>query len=283
MHIADLWVVQAFMNQYKSLAIMATICMALEYAFPARLYSFASYLRGARNWAINAGIASCLWWCYIWVTGQLGVKPLVSINLGQILHSDNAVLKFGAGIVSGIVVAMVGDFFYYWMHRAQHAVPFLWRFHAVHHSVRELTTWNCNHHFTEPILSMLMVSLPLALIHIDSGVVPVTVASLITFQHHISHSSTRLGLGPFRRVFGDGRFHRVHHSMELHHWHLNFGFFTTVWDALFRTAYWPKKDEWPDVGLPDVGEPKTVREFLFRPFQTEAATGASAAMTRAIE
>ncbi|MER8562721.1 MULTISPECIES: hypothetical protein [unclassified Mesorhizobium] len=27
------------------------------------------------------------------------------------------------------------------MHRAQHAVPFLWRMHATHHSIRELTAW----------------------------------------------------------------------------------------------------------------------------------------------
>jgi sterol desaturase/sphingolipid hydroxylase (fatty acid hydroxylase superfamily) len=282
MHFSDIWVVQVFLNQFKELTIMATACMAVEYAFPARRYSFGSYVRGARNWVINVTAASLLAQAYLWTTSAIGIKPLISINLGEILHSDNRAIQFFAGGTCGVLVALVGDFFYYWMHRTQHAVPFLWKFHAVHHSVRELTAWNSNHHVTEPLLSIFFILLPLALIHIDSGVVPVTVATLITFQHWLSHSSTRIGLGPLRFIFGDGWFHRIHHSVELHHWNLNFGFFTTLWDTLFRTAYWPKKDEWPDVGLHYVGEPKTVRDFLLRPFQAEAA-GESAAMTRAIE
>ncbi|MER8501687.1 sterol desaturase family protein [Mesorhizobium sp. M0195] len=73
--------------------------------------------------------------------GWLGIKPLVTINFGAFLHSDNAVINTGFAVISGVLVAIAGDFFYYWIHRAQHAVPFLWRMHATHHSIRELTAW----------------------------------------------------------------------------------------------------------------------------------------------
>ena len=44
------------------------------------------------------------------------------------------------------------------------------------------------------------------------------------------------------------------------------GSFTSVWDIVFGTAYMPRRDEWPDTGIEEHDEAKTVREFLFRPF-----------------
>ncbi len=170
-----------------------------------------------------------------------GVKPLVTINFGALLHSDNAILNAGLAILSGVLVAIAGDFFYYWMHRAQHAVPFLWRMHASHHSIRELTAWNCTHYLSEPIVYAVFVALPLALIHFESGIVPVVAMTLISFQIHLVHSSTRINLGHLRYIIGDNKFHRIHHSSDPRHRHRNYGVFTTIWDTIFRTAYWPER------------------------------------------
>ncbi|WP_352893005.1 sterol desaturase family protein [Mesorhizobium sp. M0984] len=87
------------------------------------------------------GWGTFIWHLYGASLGWLGIKPLVTINFGAFLHSDNAVINTGFAVISGVLVAIAGDFFYYWMHRAQHAVPFLWRMHATHHSIRELTAW----------------------------------------------------------------------------------------------------------------------------------------------
>ncbi|ADG20652.1 fatty acid hydroxylase (plasmid) [Paraburkholderia atlantica] len=254
------------LNSFKLVSIFATVCTALELFFPAYRYSVASYLRGARNWAIRIGCGALIWHLYAVGLQWLGVKPLLTVNLSTVLHSDNAVIKTAFAIVSGVVVAIAGDFFYYWMHRAQHAVPFLWRLHATHHSIRELTAWNCNHHISEPVIYALFVALPLALIHFESGVVPAAAMTLITFQAHLSHSSTRINLGPLRYIIGDGQFHRIHHSTQPHHRRRNYGFFTTIWDTIFGTAYWPKRDEWPEVGLRNQPEPLTVRDYFMFPF-----------------
>ncbi|MER8600528.1 sterol desaturase family protein [Mesorhizobium sp. M1339] len=258
--------VQYYLTSLELVVIFATVCAALELTFPAYRYSFASYVGGVRNWIIWLGWGTFIWHLYSASLGWLGIKPLVTINFGALLHSDNAVINTGLAVISGVLVAIAGDFFYYWMHRAQHAVPFLWRMHATHHSIRELTAWNCNHHFSEPLIYAALVSLPLKLIHFESSVVPAVAMTLITFQGHLSHSSTRINLGPLRYIIGDNKFHRIHHSMETHHRHRNYGFFTTIWDTIFLTAYWPKKNEWPKVGLRGQSEPLTVRDSVMFPF-----------------
>ncbi|ARO32526.1 fatty acid hydroxylase protein (plasmid) [Rhizobium etli] len=258
--------IQSFVKSLELVVVFATICAAMEVIFPVFRYSFASYVRGVRNWVIRLGWGALVWRLFAVGLSWLGVKPLITIDFGALLHADNAIINCGFAVLSGVLVAIAGDFFYYWMHRAQHAVPILWRMHATHHSIRELTAWNCNHHISEPLIYAAFVALPLALIHFESGVVPVVAMTLITFQAHLSHSSTRINLGPLRYIIGDNKFHRIHHSIEPHHRHLNYGFFTTIWDTIFRTAYWPKENEWPQVGLRDQSEPLTVRDYVMFPF-----------------
>ncbi|MEM5373343.1 sterol desaturase family protein [Paraburkholderia azotifigens] len=267
MHVADIYqMMQYFVNSFKLVAVFASVCVALELIFPAYRYSFASYVRGVRNWIIRIGFGALIWHLYAAGLQWFGVKPLLTIDFGAMLHSGNTMVGVTMAVLSGVLVAIAGDFFYYWMHRAQHAIPLLWRMHATHHSIRELTAWNCNHHVSEPVVYALFVALPLALIHFDSGFVPAIAMTLISFQAHFSHSSTRLNLGPLRYIIGDGQFHRIHHSMDPHHRRRNYGFFTTIWDTAFRTAYWPERDEWPEVGLRNQSEPHTVRDYVMFPF-----------------
>jgi sterol desaturase/sphingolipid hydroxylase (fatty acid hydroxylase superfamily) len=195
-----------------------------------------------------------------------GIHPLLTIDVGAILHTNNQTLNIAGEIGAGIVVAMIADFFYYWFHRLQHAVPFLWRFHAVHHSIREMGAFNCNHHITEDAFRLPFVALPLALVQFQSGFVPAVAVLLIGAQPIFEHCCTRLHLGPLRYLIGDPRFHRIHHSLERKHWHVNFGSFTTVWDSLFRTAMFPQKGDWPEVGLADQPEPMTIKDFVIHPF-----------------
>jgi sterol desaturase/sphingolipid hydroxylase (fatty acid hydroxylase superfamily) len=58
------------------------------------------------------------------------------------------VLLLGFTVIP-LLAAFVSDLFYYWFHRAQHALGLLWRFHAVHHSIEELNCFNEWHHVSE--------------------------------------------------------------------------------------------------------------------------------------
>lgn len=177
-------------------------------------------------------------------------------------------LSFPA-LLSIPLAALLYDFFYYWLHRAQHAMPFLWRLHAVHHSVEELGALGGYHHVSEAPLKALLVAIPAALfLPLPSGLV----GFLIGFHGIYLHSATRLNFGRFAKVIADNRTHRIHHSLEARHFDKNFGALTMLWDRLFGTAYFPKANEWPDTGLADHPEPRSVREYLL-PGQLEGTRG----------
>lgn len=69
----------------------------------------------------------------------------------------------------------------------------------------------------------------------------------------------------------DNRLHRIHHSREERHINHNFATRTPIWDVLFGTAYFPRRDEWPAVGLMDTDEPRTLRDYLLLPFRSDRA------------
>jgi sterol desaturase/sphingolipid hydroxylase (fatty acid hydroxylase superfamily) len=170
------------------------------------------------------------------------------------------------GVVgSAIISAFVYDFFYYWLHRAQHRFPILWRFHAVHHSVQQMSAPCGYGHFTEAIFDALLVLVPVSFFVPPKSAA--VIAFLVTLQGMLIHSSTRLNFGQLGWFICDARMHRIHHSLEPQHWNRNFGSLTLIWDRIFGTAVLPQRGEWPDVGLDDQIQPETMRDFLFRPFR----------------
>lgn len=191
---------------------------------------------------------------------SVGLRPLYVFPVGESLRSWGWV----ALIIAPIIAAMLNDFFFYWFHRAEHA--FLWRFHAVHHSIRDLHGGSGYHHVTEPAFRFALMTIPASLMTTDVSVIT-AMSTVLGLQQLYVHSSTSADLGWGRVLFVDNRFHRIHHSLDERHFDKNFGAMTTLWDRLFGTAYWPAKDEWPDVGLAEIHEPHSVREYLDLPLR----------------
>lgn len=143
--------------------------------------------------------------------------------------------------VAFAIYYVIYDLTYYWMHRAQHAVPWWWALHSMHHSQRQLSCWaNDRGSYVDAVLQGVI----LASVGIALGVEPSEFAwlSLISelFQN-FSHANVRIGFGALLdKVFVDPRFHRLHHMKvdparpSLHD--CNFGQVLPVWDVLFRTA-----------------------------------------------
>ena len=203
------------------------------------------------------------------VSGQ--PASLVTLDLARFTTSDNLAIRVAGWAAAPFGVAVIADFFYYWTHRAQHTFAWLWRFHRVHHSVTEMSAINSYHHVTEDFFQYVGVTLPLAfLLGVAAGPVPWLLIVLFNTHTYFTHSSTRINIGPLRYVFTDNRLHRIHHSRELRHMNRNFGTTTPLWDVLFGTAYFPRADEWPQVGLVDVQEPQTLRDYLMLPFRSDA-------------
>jgi sterol desaturase/sphingolipid hydroxylase (fatty acid hydroxylase superfamily) len=228
-------------------------------------YPIVTRLRALLFWSVYIVITASALTVFNAMWATLGVRPWIILH-GRDWFDYPDIRALGL-VATPVALGILGEFFYYWFHRMQHTVPFFWHFHSVHHSLREMSAWNCNHHFTEEIFRVPFVVIPMSLlIGGDVGPVPLVVASVLAMQGLYEHSCIRFGLGPIKYIISDNRYHRIHHSVEPEHRDKNFGSFTPIWDVVFGTAWFPK-NEWPQTGIFDEAEPRTISDFLFRPFR----------------
>nr|WP_314483621.1 sterol desaturase family protein [uncultured Pseudomonas sp.] len=132
------------------------------------------------------------------------------------------------------------------VHYASHRSTWLWRLHAVHHSVTRLYGFNgLMKHPLHQMLETLGGTLPLLMLGL-----PVQVAALLAFcvsvQLLLQHSNVRMCIGPLRHVFAWAPVHRLHHLKYGTHGDVNFALFLPLWDRLLGTALYL-----PDYALRD--------------------------------
>ncbi|GAB4062440.1 sterol desaturase family protein [Uliginosibacterium sediminicola] len=140
-----------------------------------------------------------------------------------------------------LVYYLLYDLLYYWMHRAQHAIPWWWALHSMHHSQRQMSCW-CNDRGS--YLDGALQSVILAGVAVVVGIEPDEFAGILLLGElvqNFSHANVRIGFGRlFERIFVSPKFHRLHHMEadpqrpDLHN--CNFGQVLAVWDNLFSTA-----------------------------------------------
>lgn len=219
----------------------------------------ANRLPGLLFWALWLPISGLTYAGFHAMWAALGIAPLITIPLGF------SWMGVAAIVATPLAAAAIYDFFFYWCHRAEHR--WLWRFHAVHHSIRDMNAVNAFHHVTEPLFQVVMILLPASLIASEAGMVAPLMIVLLHFQASFIHSPATMHFGPAGALIVDNRFHRIHHSLEERHFDKNFGAFTTIWDRLFGTAHFPARDEWPDVGLAEIDQPRNVSEWISLPWR----------------
>jgi sterol desaturase/sphingolipid hydroxylase (fatty acid hydroxylase superfamily) len=149
-------------------------------------------------------------------------------------------------LASFLVYFVLYDFAAYWLHRAQHAFPWWWALHSLHHSQRRLTAWSDdrNHIFDE-----LLINLGLVLFSQLVGVQPgeyVTILLVGRLIESWSHANVDMSFGRIgERLLVGPRFHRQHHALaneaEPHIQDRNFAPVFPIWDILFGTANYDGK------------------------------------------
>jgi sterol desaturase/sphingolipid hydroxylase (fatty acid hydroxylase superfamily) len=269
-------VANAMLIRFEYPAVICAIFLVLELALPHQKNSWSSYLRGARMVMVGLAINTFVLTILTMTSGidQVAMgsktepphKPLALLDLTPLTGSPDFWSRALGYAIATFGISCVADFFYYWMHRAQHRFGWFWRFHRVHHSITEMSATNSYHHVAEDMFQFACVTVPLSfLLGVESGPVPWLVIVTLSTHSYFIHSSANINIGPLRYVFYDNRLHRIHHSLEPRHRNMNFSTRTPLWDVLFGTAYFPKSKEWPAVGLADVSEPRTVGQYLMMP------------------
>ena len=192
--------------------------------------------------------------------GSVGLKNLVAIRVGT-----------WPVIAQLLFLFVVRDFVQWWVHRLLHAVPFLWRFHKVHHSVEEMGfAAHLRYHWMETLVYRTIEYIPLAMI--GFGIEDFFFVHLFTLAvGHWNHANIKVNLGPLKYLFNNPNMHMWHHAYDLPEDKkkgVNFGITLSVWDYIFRTDYVPYTGKDIRLGFPGVTKyPKSFFGQIFSGFQ----------------
>ena len=159
------------------------------------------------------------------------------------------------------------------MHYASHHYSILWRFHAVHHSVKRM--YGFNGLMKHPIHQLLETGagvIPLLLIGVSVDILAV-LAVAVVIQLLLQHSNVNYFYRPFHRILALNVVHRLHH-LNTKEGNVNFGLFTTLMDRVLGSARIELRDR---ISMSDIGiatqpnYPVNYLEQLTQPFAREGA------------
>jgi sterol desaturase/sphingolipid hydroxylase (fatty acid hydroxylase superfamily) len=120
-----------------------------------------------------------------------------------------------------------------------HAVPFLWRFHAIHHSSEKLD-WLAAHrvHPVDQVITKSASIVPLFALGFSEAAIAFW-GIVYQWQSVYVHANCRIGLGPLGWLVATPHFHHWHHANHKEAWDRNFAGQLPFIDALFGTLYLP--------------------------------------------
>jgi sterol desaturase/sphingolipid hydroxylase (fatty acid hydroxylase superfamily) len=146
-------------------------------------------------------------------------------------------VQFGA-------IMLLTDFVQYWVHRAFHRVPWLWHFHAVHHSAQHMD-WmaGARMHFLEIIVLRSTTVIPMVVLGFDAVAMNAYIFVVYLYSTFI-HANLGWRFPVLEHIFVTPRFHHWHHGIEREAIDVNFAIHFPLLDRLFGTHHLPK-EQWP--------------------------------------
>ncbi len=181
-------------------------------------------------------------------------KMMSAIGLPQDHLFDLTFMPVWAQLIMFFIIA---DFVQWSVHNALHRVPWMWRFHRLHHSVTEMGfAAHLRYHFMETVFYKttlyIVIAYLLNLENIENAFIVHTITILIG---HLNHANVGWDYGPLKYIFNSPKMHIWHHAKDLPESHpkgMNFGISLSIWDYLFRTNYIPSSGRDIALGFEDI-------------------------------
>jgi sterol desaturase/sphingolipid hydroxylase (fatty acid hydroxylase superfamily)/rhodanese-related sulfurtransferase len=169
----------------------------------------------------------------VFVTFSL-LHQLINPTLQNRIADQPVWLQF----VEAVVIADIG---YYLAHKLLHTVPWLWKFHAVHHSIEQMD-WlaTVRVHPFDQIFTKTCQMIPLYFF----GFTPESLGVYVIFSAAIAffiHANFRVKFGVLRWVIATPEFHHWHHTQVPRVHNKNFAAQLPLLDWLFGTLYLPTR------------------------------------------
>lgn len=185
------------------------------------------------NHIFNGAIVYALFLPARWLDGRL---PLESIQAG---------LSALPVLAQVLLIVVVTDFAQYWVHRAFHGVPFLWRFHRVHHSAEKMD-WLAGSrlHIVDVLLTRSLSLVPMVLLGFSGEAINIYLP-ILALQSVFIHCNLEFELRWLQKIVATPKFHHWHHTSDEGCLDKNFSVSLPVLDLLFGTYHSPD-GEWPE-------------------------------------
>jgi sterol desaturase/sphingolipid hydroxylase (fatty acid hydroxylase superfamily) len=248
----------------KGLAVAAWILLILtaERAAPAvaRRGGWPRILRNAGLFAVNIGLS------------RLAVIPitLVATSLTLDWRPD-----WMAGGWALLVDLLLLDLWIYFWHRANHAVPFLWRFHEIHHLDEFLDASSAlRFHAGEVLMSAVVRAAVIVLLDIPLASV-LAFETLVLVAAVFQHSNVRLPVGietALSKVIVTPSIHWMHHHAVRRDTDSNYGTTLSVWDRIFATLSPTPRTPGMEIGV-ERAHDSGFLALLIRPFRPRREPG----------
>lgn len=167
-----------------------------------------------------------------------------------------------------ILLFVLTDFIQWNVHRTLHRVPWMWEYHKLHHSVKEMGfAAHLRFHWMESIFYKTAQYIPVAMI--GFGLQDFFIVHIFaTAVGHINHSNLDISYGPLKYILNNPKMHIWHHSKTLPDgaYGVNYGLTLSIWDYLFKTNYIPSDGRNIELGFKnDESFPKTISSQMLYP------------------
>ena len=200
------------------------------------------------EWANNIVVLSLM------LLGRIVLSPLIAVSeSGLMSAAGGGLIDLGAwppvlGAAAYLAAMDLGE---YAFHRAQHAFPWLWSMHSLHHSDRGINVSTSQRHFwLDPAMKSVSVWLAVGLLFKADWTI-LTVYFLASLYHLFTHTNVAIGFGPLSWLWNSPQYHRLHHSRDPAHFNANFAALLPIYDVIFGGYRRPAAGEYPDTGLDD--------------------------------
>jgi sterol desaturase/sphingolipid hydroxylase (fatty acid hydroxylase superfamily) len=174
--------------------------------------------------------------------------------------------RFGRG-ASALVVSEIG---FYWGHRWAHEIPFIWRFHSIHHDpVQVYFLISARAHPIDNVFIRLCGLIPVYILGLATPLTPAggnvsaVLVLVVTMWGFWIHANLRWRLGPLEWLISTPAFHHWHHTLAEPQ-NRNFASMLPCVDRIFGTHYLPR-NQWPTAYGIEAKLPRSLAAQLIYP------------------
>ncbi len=178
-------------------------------------------------------------WLVVALASPLIVAPITAFGANNLFWTrDAAILAGWLGVAILVVDLIILDLWTYWLHRAYHRVPLMWRLHEVHHRDAFLdTTSALRFHLGEVVLSACLRLIPIMLL--ATPLMTVIIFEILLLSVALFHHSNLRLPKTFERALSlliiTPSIHWVHHHAIRADTDSNYGAVLSCWDRLFAS------------------------------------------------